>query len=66
MIKINWERLYSALKMTREGKDTEPIEDILYKDNINETITVRDIEKMEPNEAKEAVINYLTVVANIK
>ncbi|WP_102399512.1 hypothetical protein [Haloimpatiens massiliensis] len=58
-----WDYLYSILKMTREGKDTMPIQDERYRKAIVNSISIKDIEEMEAKEIKEAVINYLQVVA---
>lgn len=60
---MNWEVLYSVLKMTREGKDNAPIDDMWYMEQIQSLISIHDIEKMSSNDVKTAVINYLNAVA---
>ncbi|MTK13908.1 MAG: hypothetical protein F8N39_18155 [Clostridiaceae bacterium] len=59
---MNWEVLYSVLKMTREGRDNELLEDKWYIEQIKKEITIRDIEKMKSVEVKEAVINFLKAI----
>lgn len=60
---MRWEQLYSILKMTREGNGNLPIQDERYRKHIKDSISIDDIERMEEREIKEAVINYLQVVA---
>ena len=62
IMKANWERLYSVLKMTREGKDNEPIDNPWYVNQIKSEISIKDIEEMNAKDVKEAVINYLQVI----
>lgn len=58
---MNWERLYSILKMTREEKGNSPIQDESYRKCIKDSISIKDVEKMDAREIKEAIINYLEV-----
>ena len=58
----NWEKLYSVLKMAREGKDNEELKDICYRKMIAKKITKSDIEKMSKENLQEAIINYLEVL----
>lgn len=59
---MNWERLYSVLKMTREGKGNIVIDDPEHRKWIADTITIKDIEKMSKKELQEAVISYLETI----
>ncbi len=56
-----WERLYAALKLTREN-DNIPLTIESNIQKINELITVKEIENMNAEDIKEAVINYLEVI----
>jgi hypothetical protein len=56
-----WERLYAALKLTREN-DNIPLTIESNIQKINELITVKEIENMKAEDIKEAVIDYLEVV----
>ncbi|MDF2800827.1 MAG: hypothetical protein K0S61_730 [Anaerocolumna sp.] len=56
-----WERLYAALKLTREN-DNIPLTIESNIQKINELITVKEIENMKAEDIKEAVINYLEVI----
>lgn len=56
-----WERLYAALKLTREN-DNIPLTIESNIQKINELITVKEIENMKAEDVKEAVINYLEVI----
>lgn len=55
---MDWTKLYSALKDTREGKDNLPL-DKNYSDRIKSRISIEDIENMSSSEVKVAVITYL-------
>lgn len=58
---MDWNVLYSILKETREGKGNIPLNEE-YANRINSRISIKDIEKMELSEVKEAVISYLEVI----
>lgn len=56
---MNWEKLYSALKMTREGKGNIIMNNPMYRKRIADTITIKDIENMSKKDLQDAVISYL-------
>lgn len=56
-----WEKLYAALKLTRQ-EDNIPLTIESHIQKINSLITIEDIENMRSDDVKEAVINYLQAV----
>lgn len=58
---MDWTKLYSVLKETREGRDNLPL-DKEYKNRINSKISISDIENMSGSDVKEAVISYLNSI----
>ena len=62
---MNKWNLYSVLKLTREGMETKPLK-YEYKQRIKEELTIRDIENMDGEEVKEAVIEYLQGIVFIE
>ena len=59
---MNKWNLDSVLKLTREGMETKPL-NYEYRERIKEELSIRDIENMDGEEVKEAVIEYLQGIA---